>query len=270
MPSQPTPVYQWYQFEDIPATSKENIGFYYNPPFFAGPVGVMQPYMTNGPILRGYVKRAEIAGSLPQHDPGAVGRCYFMLNPTSLSQAWNWDLDTNLWGLTAAADQSITPAGIAAFQFALVFNREIECAHNIDHRGVLVDIDMLSYIIRGVPANLAGTVSGAGVHAGSVNAAAPSVPADPSGVFIGQGQLIDAVFSPYLTVRGQVTSLGIDYAKFTHRMVPTVCTVNIGMQVQAQSVGTQQIDGQATPPTQAQGTAGNSDPNNRYGNGGGT
>lgn len=271
MPQQPTPVYEWFQFEDIPATSKENIGFFYNPPFFPGPAGRAMSYMTNGPILRGFVKRAQIQGALPTHDPGSLGRCYFMFNPTSLSQAWTWDLDTNLWGLTSAADQSVTPAGIAAFNFALFFNREIEVAHNADHAGVLVDVDMLSYIIRGVPSNLAGTVAGPGVHAASVNAAAPSVQADPSGVFIGQGQLIDAVFSKFLTIRGQVTSLQIDYVKFSHRMVPTMCSVNIGMQVQAQTVGTQGIDNQAmvTPAQNAQGSAGNNDPANRYGNGGG-
>ena len=265
MPQQPTPVYEWYRFEEIKQTPTQNIGFYYNPPFFPGPAGRVMPYMNYGPILRGFVKRSDIAGTVPANDPGAQGRCYFMFNPTSLSQAWNYDPSTYLWNNTSAADQATQTAGQAAFNFALFFNREIECAHNPDHAGVLVDVDMLSYITRGVPSQMAAAGRGP-------NGIGQSAVADPNGTFIGQGQLVDAIFSKFMTVRGNVTSLQVDYVKFTHRMIPTMCTVNIGMLVQSQSVGTQGIPSTSSPPTDTQngGGAGNGDPSNRYGNAGGT
>jgi hypothetical protein len=271
MPNQPTPVYEWYRFEDLQTTSQQNVGVLYNPPFFPGPAGRLLPYMTNGPILRGFLKRSEIAGRTPANDPGARGRLYFMFNPTSLAQAWQFDQSAYLSAQASEADRQVNLGGQTAFNFALFFERSIEVAHNPDHSGVLVDVDILNYIVRGVPSNLIGRTANVGVPGGYIDPVDTSVPAEPSGVFIGQAQLIDAVFSKYMTIRGNVTSLQIDYVKFSHRMVPVMASVNIGMTVTAQTVGTQGIPSTANQSdTTNAGGAGAGDPGNRYGNAGGT
>jgi hypothetical protein len=267
--SQPTPVYEWYRYEEISSipVNQTHGQTLTNPPFFPGPAGRLQPYMQGGPILRGFLKRTDPANGI-SNDIGARGRCYFMFNPTSLSQAWNWDPSMYTSQQTSGDDAATAPVGQAAFQFALFFERSIEVAHNPDHAGVLVDIDVLSYIIRGVPTGLAGTTPGPGVHSKGVDSSNPSAIAEPSGAFIGRGELIDVIFSKYMTVRGNVSSLQIEYVKFSHRMVPTMCSVNIGMMVTAQSIGTQSsIDTAQTSggTTTNGGGAGTGDPSNRYG-----
>lgn len=272
---QPTPVYEWYRYEEVSSVplSETNGNALTNPPFFPGPAGRLQPYMVNGPILRGFLKRSAVDGKTPTNDVGARGRLYFMFNPTSLSQGWNYDPSTYMFQQTSAADTSVAPAGQAAFNFALFFERSIEVAHNPNHQGVLADVDVLSYITRGVPTNMGNNTLGVGraPSGAPVIISDASVIADPTGVFIGQGQLIDVIFSKFMTVRGTVSSLQIDYVKFSHRMVPVMCSVNIGMLVTAQSIGTQGVNDASQPqPTANGGGAGTADPGNRYGGSHGT
>lgn len=280
MPGQPTPVYEWYRYEEVssvPLNQTPQGQPLTNPPFFPGPAGRLQSYMVNGPILRGFMKRSQLDGSTPTNDLGARGRLYFMFNPTPpLSQAWETDPSIYTAQQSSAADLSVAAIGQAAFNFSLFFERSIEVAHNADHRGVLVDIDVLSYITRGVSADMASNQHG-------VDTSTPFRPptitpstsaiADSTGAFLGVAQVVDVVFSKYMTVRGTVVSLQIDYVKFSHRMVPTMCQVTIGMKVNAQSVGTQGVAdaSQQQQPTVNGGGAGTADPGNRYtgGTGGG-
>jgi hypothetical protein len=249
------------------------VGTLYNPPFRAGPAGVQLAYHMGGPIIRGFIKRSQIGSAPPAQDPGAQGRCYFMFNPTTLSQGFSYDTTIYNPSQATQADQNIQPYGQAAFNFALFFERTAEVNANPDNAGCLVDLDVLSYIVRGVPANLASPGGLAGATSGDprvhINGStSASIIADPTGTFIGAGQTIDAVFSKYMTMRGTVNSLVIDFQKFSHNMIPTMMTVNIGMLLLAQNVGTNNNTG--TPNDSTGGTSSTSvvgDPSNRFSRG---
>lgn len=271
MSQQPSQVYEWYRFEELTPKDNQGVGTLYNPPFHAGAVGRQMNYHLGGPILRGFLKRYTAPGAPVASDVGARGRFYFMFNPTNLQQGFTYD--TSIYNPSQAqqADSNIQPYGQAAFNFALFLERTAEVNANENNAGCLVDLDVLSYIVRGVPANMAtGALAGAAgnsdprVHIPGT--AAPSVVADPTGTFIGAGQVIDAVFGKYLTMRGTVTSLTFEFAKFSHRMVPTMMTVNIGMLLQQQAVGTGGITPSATDTNGGtQPTTTINDPINRFG-----
>lgn len=237
--------YGWEQWETTGDPTSNFAGD--NPPFasrnYTRPPG--------GPnLLKGYIR-----SSLPEKY--GKGRFHFQYNPNTITRSTQVNQD--LLGLaqqTAADIQAMSLAGAGAgFSFSLLLDRQDEVfnssapdfykknestssGHDLA-LGVGVDIAVLDQIagIGNVMAALdavdnqgAGTPRGRGGPVPAIDTDVATDAVSGNQAFMASMLPVRVVFSKNFVVEGFLQQIDVTYTKFSRNMVPTVATVQCGMQ----------------------------------------
>lgn len=189
-----------------------------NPDFNTSTAGTLSPG-DRPKISRGYIRRAN-----PNSDnPSSTAVLKFMYNPAEITRNYLSYMDQaaiDPYNTLFQSGNLVAPPSIVQFDFALLFDREIEAAgdasliYNWRDRGVMVDNDYFNVVVRNVAPN---------------NASSTEVP--DNGVMMVNPEDIVVVFGPQLTVQGRPINSQVKFTKFNHLMTPTRMEVSIQMMV---------------------------------------
>lgn len=161
-----------------------------------------------GGLVRGSISHLETESStIPGASHRLQRRVNFLYNPTAVSV--NYGIDTNIFPPQTEHTSETAPiygATAQTISWTLYFNRTYEVARTVtrENMGVLADVQALEYLM--------GSWDGSGMRATPVLVSFGSTPGG----------------KPF-AYAGWISNLDISYLQFSHRMIPTVAMVEIGM-----------------------------------------